>query len=113
VQYDWLKTTLEQNDSKFKFVFAHQIIGGDPDGRGGVEFADLYEWGGNNLNGTRGFETNRPGWYKPIKDLLNEHRVNIFFMDTIIFLACNKKIVSIIKKYLNQVIQISPRLVKL
>jgi hypothetical protein len=78
-QYDWLKKTLEQDNSKFKFVFAHQIIGGDPDGRGGVEFADLYEWGGNNLNGTRGFETNRPGWYKPIKDLLTEHRVNVFF----------------------------------
>lgn len=78
-QYDWLKKTLEQDNSKFKFVFAHQIIGGDPDGRGGVEFADLYEWGGNNLNGTRGFETNRPGWYKPIKDLLTENRVNIFF----------------------------------
>ena len=78
-QYDWLKSTLEKNNSKFKFVFAHQIIGGDPDGRGGVEVADLYEWGGNNLNNTRGFETNRPGWYKPIKDLLAEHRVNIFF----------------------------------
>jgi predicted phosphodiesterase len=78
-QYDWLKKTLEQDNSKFKFVFAHQIIGGDPDGRGGVEFADLYEWGGNNLNRTRGFETNRPGWYKPIKDLLTENRVNIFF----------------------------------
>lgn len=78
-QYDWLKKTLEQDNSKFKFVFAHQIIGGDPDGRGGVEFADLYEWGGNNLNGTRGFETNRPGWYKPIKDLLTENRVSIFF----------------------------------
>ncbi len=78
-QYDWLKHTLEKNSSKFKFVFAHQIIGGDPDGRGGVEFANLYEWGGNNLDGTRGFESNRPGWYKPIKDLLTEHRVNIFF----------------------------------
>jgi hypothetical protein len=78
-QYDWLKKTLEQDNSKFKFVFAHQIIGGDPDGRGGVEFADLYEWGGNNLNGTRGFETNRPGWYKPIKDLLTKNRVSIFF----------------------------------
>ena len=79
VQYDWLKSTLEKNNSKFKFVFAHQIIGGDPDGRGGVEFANLYEWGGNNIDGTRGFESNRVGWYKPIKDLLTENRVNIFF----------------------------------
>jgi hypothetical protein len=78
-QYDWLKTTLENSTAKFKFVFAHQIIGGDPNGRGGVEFADKYEWGGNNLDGTPGFAANRPGWYKPIKDLLTEHRVNIFF----------------------------------
>ncbi len=78
-QYDWLKTTLEKSTSKFKFVFAHQIIGGDPEGRGGVEVANLYEWGGNNLNGTPGFATNRPGWYKPIKDLLKENRVTIFF----------------------------------
>jgi hypothetical protein len=79
VQYDWLKATLEKSNSKFKFIFAHQLVGGDPDGRGGVEYAERYEWGGNNLNGTRGFETNRPGWYKPIKDLLKEHRVTVFF----------------------------------
>ncbi len=79
-QYDWMKKTLEDNDSKkFKFVFAHQIIGGDPDGRGGVEFADRYEWGGKSLNGEDSFAFYRPGWYKPIKDLLKEHKVNIFF----------------------------------
>jgi len=79
VQYDWLKKTLENSTSKFKFVFAHQIVGGDSQGRGGVEFADKFEWGGNNLDGSNGWQTNRPGWYKPIKDLLEEHRVNIFF----------------------------------
>ncbi len=79
VQYDWLKKTLENSTSKFKFVFAHQIIGGDSQGRGGVEFADKYEWGGNNSDGSNGWATNRPGWYKPIKDLLEEHKVNIFF----------------------------------
>jgi predicted phosphodiesterase len=78
-QYDWLKTTLERSDKKFKFVFAHQLVGGDPDGRGGVEFASRYEWGGYNLDGTYGFDIKRPGWYKPIRDLLQEHRVNIFF----------------------------------
>lgn len=78
-QYDWLKNTLETSTAKFKFVFSHQIIGGDPEGRGGIEFADKYEWGGNNLDNTPGFNTNRPGWYKPIKDLLAENRVNIFF----------------------------------
>lgn len=79
VQYDWLKLTLENSSAKYKFVFAHQIIGGDPDGRGGIEFANRYEWGGENLNGTPGFSVNRPGWYKPIKDLLEENRVTIFF----------------------------------
>lgn len=44
-----------------------------------MEVANLYEWGGNNLDGTPGFTSKRPGWYKPIKDLLKEHRVNIFF----------------------------------
>jgi hypothetical protein len=78
-QYNWLKNTLNTNTATFKFVFAHQIIGGDPDGRGGVEFADLYEWGGNNLDGTPGFAANRPGWDMPIKDLLTQHQVNIFF----------------------------------
>ncbi len=78
-QYDWLKTTLEQSKANYKFVFAHQIIGGDPDGRGGVEYADWYEWGGLNRDGSNGFAQNRPGWYKPIKDLLKEHRVTIFF----------------------------------
>lgn len=78
-QYDWLRATLENSNAPFKFVFAHQLIGGDPDGRGGVEFADFYEWGGNNLDSTAGFAANRPGWYKPIKDLLTENRVTIFF----------------------------------
>ena len=79
VQYDWLRKTLESSKSKFKFVFAHQIIGGTPEGRGGYEVADLYEWGGKNLDGTTGFTTNRNGWYKPIKDLLKENRATIFF----------------------------------
>lgn len=79
VQYDWLKQTLERSSSKFKFVFAHQLIGGDPNGRGGIEFANLYEWGGHNPDGSYGFLQYRPGWYKPIKDLLTENKVQIFF----------------------------------
>lgn len=79
LQYDWLKTTLENSTSKFKFVFAHQLVGGDKLGRGGIEYANKYEWGGANIDGTDGWATNRPGWYKPIKDLLEENRVAIFF----------------------------------
>lgn len=78
-QYNWLKNTLSTSTATFKFVFSHQIVGGDADGRGGVEFADLYEWGGNNLDGTPGFAVNRPGWDMPIKDLLTQHQVHIFF----------------------------------
>ncbi len=78
-QYDWLKTTLESSKAEFKFVFAHQLVGGDPLGRGGIEFADLYEWGGKNLDGSDGWAANRPGWPMPIKKLLEENRVTTFF----------------------------------
>lgn len=78
-QYDWLKQSLENSNATFKFVFCHHLVGGDPDGRGGIEFADKYEWGGNNLDGTQGWATERPGWYKPIKEILKENRVTIFF----------------------------------
>jgi hypothetical protein len=78
-QYEWLRSTLAKSTATFKFIFSHQLVGGDPDGRGGVEFADLYEWGGKNLDRTEGFAKNRPGWEMPIKDLLKRHRVNVFF----------------------------------
>lgn len=78
-QYEWLRATLAKSTSTFKFIFSHQLVGGDPDGRGGVEFADRYEWGGKNLDGSEGFSKNRPGWEMPIKDLLKRHRVNVFF----------------------------------
>ena len=35
-QYDWLKGTLENSNASYKFVFAHQLVGGDSQGRGGV-----------------------------------------------------------------------------
>ncbi|MCC6726209.1 MAG: DUF1566 domain-containing protein [Saprospiraceae bacterium] len=78
-QYDWLRATLEGSSAKFKFVFSHQLVGGDPLGRGGIEFADRYEWGGQNLDGSDGWAVNRPGWYKPIKEILKENRVTAFF----------------------------------
>lgn len=78
-QYDWLKTTLESSQATYKFVFCHQLVGGDPLGRGGIEFADKYEWGGKSLDGSEGWAANRPGWYKPIKELLTENRVTTFF----------------------------------
>jgi len=78
-QYNWMKNTLESSQATYKFVFCHQLVGGSPEGRGGIEYSNLYEWGGNNLDGTAGFDTNRPGWYAPIKQILMENDVTIFF----------------------------------
>lgn len=80
-QYNWLKSTLENSTAHFKFVFSHQLVGGgvSGQGRGGTEYASYFEWGGYNIDSTYGFTTQRPGWYKPIKDLLTENKVNIFF----------------------------------
>lgn len=78
-QYDWLKNTLEKSSALHKFVFIHQLVGGDNQGRGGIEFVKLYEWGGNNMDGSYGFDTKRPGWGKPIHQLLVDNKVTIVF----------------------------------
>lgn len=78
-QYDWLKNTLEKSSATHKFVFIHQLVGGDNQGRGGVELAKLYEWGGNNIDGSYGFDSNRPGWGKSIHQLLVDNKVEIVF----------------------------------
>jgi hypothetical protein len=75
-QYAWLKATLEQSRAKWKFVFAHHVSG---TGRGGVEVADTYEWGGRNQNGGWGFDRERPGWAVPIHQLFVATGVTIFF----------------------------------
>ena len=79
-QYQWLKQTLEASDARFKFVFAHNLVGGmDQNIRGGIEAADKYEWGGKNADGSWGFTDHRPGWAMPIHQLLVENDVTIFF----------------------------------
>ena len=78
-QYDWLKKTLESSNAKYKFVFIHQLVGGDNQGRGGIEFAKLYEWGGNNIDGSYGFTLNRSGWGTPIHQLLVDNKVDVVF----------------------------------
>lgn len=75
-QYRWLKTTLEQSRARYKFVFAHHVMG---TGRGGVEEADLYEWGGKDRNGIAAFAARRPGWELPIHQLMAKAGVTIFF----------------------------------
>jgi uncharacterized protein (TIGR03437 family) len=81
-QYDWLKRTLESSTAAFKFVFAHNLIGGrDMNGpmRGGIETAKYLEWGGCNLDDTWGFDKARPGWPMPIHQLLVANNVTAFF----------------------------------
>ena len=79
-QYQWLKRTLETSDAKFKFVFAHNLVGGmDSNIRGGIEATDKYEWGGKNADGSWGFTDRRPGWEAPIHQLMVENDVTIFF----------------------------------
>lgn len=79
-QYRWLREVLSRSDAPFKFVFAHQLVGGNgSEARGGVEAAGRFEWGGAEANGTRGFETRRPGWARPIHDVLVENHVTVFF----------------------------------
>lgn len=79
-QYDWFKDVVSTSRAKFKFVFSHNLIGGNgSDMRGGAEFADLFEMGGYNLDGTWGFDTYRPGWGKPLHTIMKENNVSVFF----------------------------------
>lgn len=79
-QYAWLRDTLTASDARFKFVFAHHLVGGDdPQSRGGVEAAPYFEWGGHELDGTDTFASHRPGWDEPIHDLFVKTGVTAFF----------------------------------
>lgn len=78
-QYRWLDKTLSESEAKYKFVFAHQLVGGDSYGRGGAENVDYYEMGGNNADGSYGFDMQRPSWEKPIHQLMVDNGVQIYF----------------------------------
>ncbi|MCX6305822.1 MAG: metallophosphoesterase [Bacteroidetes bacterium] len=79
-QYNWFKNVITTSTAKFKFVFCHQLIGGNGnDGRGGSEFAGFFENGGKNSDFTWGFDFNRPGWEKPIHALMVDNNASIFF----------------------------------
>lgn len=75
-QYAWLKKTLETSKAKYKFVFAHHVLG---TGRGGVEVSTSYEWGGKDPKGSSTFAEMRPNWELPIHDLMVKNGVTIFF----------------------------------
>ena len=71
-QYKWLKQTLESSKAKYKFVFAHHVLG---IGRGGIEQAGLYEWGGKDPRGEDQFAQRRPNWSLPIHQLMAKNGV--------------------------------------
>lgn len=75
-QYKWLQQTLSRSKARFKFVFSHHVLG---TGRGGVELARLYEWGGFGPGGTYEFASRRPGWAAPIHKLFVDNGVTAFF----------------------------------
>lgn len=75
-QYQWFKKTLEASKARHKFVFAHHVLGS---GRGGVDEADLYEWGGQGRKGEGTFREKRPAWELPIHQLMVKHKVSVFF----------------------------------
>jgi len=79
VQYQWLQQTLERSQSKYKFVFIHNLLSGDQASRGGVEIAPFNEWGGKNADGSDGFKAHRPGWAMPVQQLLLRHHVTAVF----------------------------------
>lgn len=79
-QYRWLRQTLETSTARFKLVFSHHQTGSaTPEVRGGVATARYFEWGGRNLDGSNGFGAQRPGWGKPIHQLMVDTGVNIWF----------------------------------
>ena len=78
-QYDWLVATLKNSQERHKFIYIHHLLVGDQTSRGGIEIAKKNEWGGNNNDGTYGFDSNRPGWGKPIHQLLLDCKVGFVF----------------------------------
>lgn len=75
-QYQWLARTLTESPARWKFVFCHHVLG---TGRGGIEEAGLYEWGGRDRSGRNEFAAHRPGWPLAIHPLMVQTGVTIFF----------------------------------
>ena len=78
-QYDWLVRTLKESQAQHKFIYIHHLLVGNAQSRGGVEIAHLNEWGGKNNDGSAGFDQYRPGWGKPIHQILLENKVGFVF----------------------------------
>ena len=79
-QFRWLARNLRSTRARFKFVFVHHLVGGvNQAARGGAAAAGLFEWGGRSLNGEYQFGERRPGWGKPIHQMLVDAGVDIVF----------------------------------
>jgi phosphodiesterase/alkaline phosphatase D-like protein len=74
-QYAWFRKTLESSKATFKFVFSHHVLG---TGRGGIEEAGFYEWGGKSPSGKDEFAARRPSWAEPIQALMARTKVTAF-----------------------------------
>ncbi len=74
-QYAWLAETLEGSAATWKFVFSHHVSG---TGRGGIERAPYFEWGGRSADGREAFKSMRPGWEAPIHELMARNKVTAF-----------------------------------
>ena len=72
-QYFWFKETLEKSKAKFKFVFAHHVMG---TGRGAIEVSENYEWGGKDPKGQTTFQKERPNWEDRKSTRLNSSHVS-------------------------------------
>lgn len=75
-QYQWFRETLSKSTAKYKFVFAHHVRG---QGRGAIDMAKGFEWGGYDNGGRWQFTDRRPGWELPIHQLMVKYGVNVFF----------------------------------
>jgi hypothetical protein len=75
-QYNWFQNTLKNSTAKYKFVFTHHVLG---TGRGGIDIANGYEWGGYGKDGKWAFAQKRPGWALPIQQVMAKYGVTIFF----------------------------------
>jgi uncharacterized repeat protein (TIGR02543 family) len=81
-QYNWFKQTLENSSARYKFIFAHHMLGGTQNYvRGGAVPAHMFEWGGYNADGTTwGYTTQRPDWGdNPVHQLMIDNGVSAFF----------------------------------
>ncbi|MBG0783510.1 MAG: metallophosphoesterase [Anaerolineaceae bacterium] len=81
-QFDWLENILSMSNAKYKFVFAHHMLGGTQNYvRGGAVPAHMFEWGGYNADGTTwGFDTERVGWGDTtIHQMFIDYGVSAFF----------------------------------